>query len=60
MKKLAEKILVWINGVLILGGLFFIIAGIIGENGVLIFVGIVLIVLNVSSLWKYIKKRKTS
>lgn len=59
MKK-ADKILVWVNGILILAGLWFIITGIIGENGVLIFVGIVFIALNIIPLWKYIKKRKTS
>lgn len=60
MKEFMEKVLIWVNVVLILAGISFIVIGILGENGVLVYVGIIFIVLNISPIWKYLRNRKQS
>ncbi len=48
-----------INITLILLALFFIIAGSIRGNGILLFIGILLLLLNSLPIYKYIKRRIT-
>jgi Flp pilus assembly protein TadB len=53
-----EKIFLWLSILLMFVGLWFIVSGVIGNNGILIFVGLVFIALNIKQVWNMVRKRQ--
>lgn len=52
--------MIWLNLVILLLGLFIGIVGIIGNGGVLVYVGGALVVLNILPVYRYFRKKKTN